>query len=63
MYRNPASDLAYIYGFKMVLFKNSKSGEFLLFQWNFQMEIDAQGTIIEDEKKSSTYVVMWGSLT
>ena len=42
---DPTSQKSDLYEFKMVLFDNSKHEEFLLFIFNFNMTIEASGTL------------------
>ena len=47
---DPTSEKLDLYEFKMALFENDKSGEFLLFFRNFNMTIEASGTLRDDAK-------------
>ena len=53
--RDPTSEKSDLYEFKMSLFDNGNTEEFLLFVWNFQMNLKASGEL--STSKNIQYLV------
>ena len=56
--RNPTLEAYDIYEFKMDLFDNDYSEEFLLFQWSYYMNIKVSGSITASDEIQYLYTLL-----